>query len=320
MSPAVAVIIATRNRPDKIRAAIESVLASELADIEVVVVDQSDDDATEQASQSYLADSRFRYIASDTRGLSRARNVGFSHTTAPLVAITDDDCLVPPDWVGKITEPFAADPAVGLVFGSVVPLEPGKPGATPSIAFERPQTMSKANEAWKLGRGGLCLGASMAVRRTTYDRLGGFDQHLGAGSTFSAAEDNDLSWRCLLSGGRTHVTNAVEVVHDGHRTLDEVRALVNRDFFGVGGALAKYVRTRHPGAIGFLLAWAFKFGVVGPGRDVLARQRPRGFRRPYMMARGLYAGMRAPLNAEHLLFEPIQVAPASASPDDAPAA
>ncbi len=164
-----------------------------------------------------------------------------------------------------------------------------------------------------MGRSGLCLGASMAIRRTTFVQLGGFDQYLGAGSTFSSAEDNDFSWRCLLNGWSTHVTNAVEVVHDGHRDLDELRALVVRDFYGVGGAIAKYARTMKPGSVMFIAAWLTTFGIVGPVRDVFRGRRPRGFRRPYMMVRGMYGGFKTPLDKQHLLYEPKQREPITAS-------
>lgn len=311
MGPAVAIVIGTRNRPEKVVPAVAGVLASALDDLEVVLIDQSDGDETERAVAPFMSDPRFCYLHSDSRGVSRARNMGIDHTSAPLIVITDDDCLVPSDWASAMTRPFHDDPTVGVVFGSVVPLEPQKPGRTPQVMYPESRTVQSVNQAWWLGKTGLCLGASMAVRRTTFDQIGGFDPHLGPGATFSNLEDNDLSWRAMMNGWHTHLTNEVEVVHDGHRDLEELRELVIRDFFGVGAGMAKYVRTFHPGAWLFIGAWLVNFGIVGPARNVLRGQRPRGFRRPYQLLRGLRTGLVAPLDKVHLLFEPREREPIS---------
>jgi hypothetical protein len=40
----------------------------------------------------------------------------------------------------------------------------------------------------------------------------------------------------------------------------------------------------------------FRFGVTAPVKDLLNGRAPRGLRRPYMLARGLFDGLRAPLD------------------------
>src|SRR5438067_1168599 len=55
-------------------------------------------------------------------GVARARNAGFRATHAPIVAFTDDDCLVAPDWTGAVAGAFhAADRDVAFVTGRVLP-------------------------------------------------------------------------------------------------------------------------------------------------------------------------------------------------------
>ena len=65
-------------------------------------MDQSDDDATEQALAVYAGDRRFRYVRTSSRGASAARNVGVEQSTAPIIAFTDDDCRVSTDWLQQI--------------------------------------------------------------------------------------------------------------------------------------------------------------------------------------------------------------------------
>ena len=139
-----------------------------------------------------------------------------------------------------------------------------------------------------------------------YDELGGFDESLGSGGTFGAAEDSDLSWRGLLHGWSTAHIGSVTVMHDGFRDLEELRALVDRDFYGVGGALAKYLRAE-PWKVRSKRRCSSRGGPVGsgwssPAQDALHGRRPRGFRRPVMLVRGVVGGLRTPMERPDLLY------------------
>ena len=70
-TPRCAVVVSTRGRSDKIPPLVESILRNDERGIEVVLVDQSDDDATEQAVQQFGTDERFRYVRTDERGACR---------------------------------------------------------------------------------------------------------------------------------------------------------------------------------------------------------------------------------------------------------
>jgi len=91
--PLVSVVIATRNRPELVRKAVESALAQDYAgDLEVVLVyDQSEPDpnmAREELGRTV------RVIANDrTPGLAGARNTGVIASKGEWVAFCDDD-----DW------------------------------------------------------------------------------------------------------------------------------------------------------------------------------------------------------------------------------
>ena len=132
----------------------------------------------------------------------------------------------------------------------------------------------------------------------------GFDESMGPGAKFGAAEDNDLSWRGLLRGWWTFQNAEVCVVHDGFRPIEELKALVVRDFYGVGGAVAKYLRIGKWQIVWFLGSWVVRFGVILPARDLIAGQRPRGFRRPYMLLLGVRDGLRTPFRRADLTYQP----------------
>ena len=290
-------------RGAKVAALLESVRASDAKDFEIVVVDQSSDDETSEAVAPFLADLRFRYVHSEIPGASRARNLGMTLTTAPYIVITDDDCIVPRNWLATITRPFEEEPRVGVVFCSVQPVPAVGPGLTPSVVFKRNRILDSTTKAWISARKGLALGAGMAIRREMLKDVPGFDERLGPGAKFGAAEDNDFSWRGLLNGWWTFQSADISVLHDGFRPMEEVRSLLMRDFYGVGGASAKYLRSGKWPIVFFLGSWILRFGVIDPGRDLLSGRRPKGFRRPYMLLLGLCDGLRMPFNRADLTYQ-----------------
>jgi GT2 family glycosyltransferase len=268
----------------------------------MVIVDQSSSKATELAVAPYLADARIRYVHTPLAGASRARNLGVSLTTAPIIAITDDDCIVPKDWLSSMSRPFRDHADVGVVFCSVEPVPVTMPGHTPHIIFEQNRIVRTTMDVWKRSSRALSLGAGMAVRRKTFEAVSGFDELLGPGAKFGAVEDNDLSWRSLLCGWATFQCADVRVLHDGFRNLDELRSLVLRDMYGVGGTIAKYLRAGKWQIVWMLMDWLLRLGIILPARDLLGGHRPRGFRRPFIIMHGIVDGFRTPLNRPRLLY------------------
>src|SRR3954451_20720738 len=118
MPPLVSVVLATRNRPEAVPDALRFLLANVGVHFEVVVVDQSDDEVTRTALSTGAGDPRVRYLRSAGRGLASARNEGIAAARAELVAMTDDDCEVPPDWLASMVAALQSHPRVGVVFGN----------------------------------------------------------------------------------------------------------------------------------------------------------------------------------------------------------
>lgn len=293
--PRYAVIVATFNRGARIVPLVASILRSEVTDFELVIVDQSPHDETRRAIEPFLGDPRIRYVHSDIAGTSRARNRGFELTTAPIIAITDDDCIVPPNWLSQLAAPFEMHPEIGVVYCNVEPAPYKGQGHTPQIRFPETRLIRSLRDLRPSQP--LWMGAGMAIRRSILADVQGFDEMLGPGCAFSACEDNDIAWRGLVRGGWWICENAdATVIHDGFRTLEQLRAHGMRDFYGIGGTLAKYLRTGHLRVAVMAIPLLFRFGAVPLLKDLLNGRTPRGLRRPYMLARGFLHGLRAPLD------------------------
>ncbi|MDT8307421.1 MAG: glycosyltransferase family A protein, partial [Anaerolineae bacterium] len=188
--PAVSVVIATRNRGPSVVATIESVLASNHPRFEVIVIDQSTNDVTAAAVSNLLADPRLRYVHSDTVGYGRAHNLGLRIARAPIVAMTDDDCVVPPNWVETFERIFRSHPRVAVAYSNVLPAE-----HDPELGFVPAYVRSTDRLIRSLWRPPFTvgIGASMAVRRDAVRSLGGFDPALGPGGVFYSAGDRDIA-------------------------------------------------------------------------------------------------------------------------------
>ena len=100
----VSVVMSTRNRGESVIPAVSSVLRDQGCCWEVILVDQSTDDATERAlaAAGLLDDPRLVYRRTSKTGVSRGRNEGIALARGEIVAITDDDCVVPDRLGGRV--------------------------------------------------------------------------------------------------------------------------------------------------------------------------------------------------------------------------
>ena len=292
---AVCVGICTRNRGDAIVSTLESVIAAAdtvPSSIEILVVDQSANEETRRAVREFVERGEVRYISTNTVGLSRARNLLLAETDADLVLFTDDDCMVAPDWITATVAEFGEDRTIAVVFGDVEAAPGGVGSITPVSIAPSPYVVTSLR-AWKAVDGiGIGIGASMAVDRDVALSVGGFDPLLGAGGRFHSGEDTDFAVRVLLDGHAIRRSTKVRVLHAGHRTSDEFRALTRHAMFGVGCALSKAIR-RSPGSGSLLVARIVTSSVLSPGLSDLAhRRRPRVLGRGLFLLRGLVGGLQ----------------------------
>jgi hypothetical protein len=87
--PLVSVIITTYNRRTYLRPAVESVLAQDYPEKEVIVVDDGSDDGTDDEARTLPV----RYVWKENGGISSARNLGISLAKGEFIAFLDVDDL-----------------------------------------------------------------------------------------------------------------------------------------------------------------------------------------------------------------------------------
>ncbi len=89
-SPAVSVVISTYNRSSLLPQAIQSVLAQDFPDFELIIIDDGSTDETHQVVTTY-SDPRIHYFYQSNAGLAAGRNAGIRESHAQYIAFLDDD-------------------------------------------------------------------------------------------------------------------------------------------------------------------------------------------------------------------------------------
>ena len=137
----------------------------------------------------------------------------------------------------------------------------------------------------------------MAVRRDWIDRLGGWDERLGAGAPrFGAAEDMDFNYRLLRGGGSAFVTPTVRSFHMQWRPPCELPALYRRYMVGW---CAFAIKTARDGDVAGGL-WLWSHGLRDTSRMLASAVRRRSRLRARVGAaklRGLGEGTAEALSA-----------------------
>lgn len=292
------VVIATRDRGAAVRRTVEGLLASDISDVEINIVDQSLDASTLEAIKSYLRPPIVNYFPSRTRGLAAARNLGIQNAHSEFIAFTDDDCNVSGNWLRELRLAFEVDRRIGIVFGNVVAAS-HDPSVSFIPAYERRGTVLATSLATKHRVEG--IGACMAVRRSLWLKLGGFDPMLGAGSVFRSAEELDFVLRALGSGHAVYETDRAVVVHSGLRHLAGKSALAYDYCFGIGAAYMKHLKCGHLSVLQALVPLAYRWllgaPVVSYGTPPDRSVRLRGF------LSGARAGAFTPVHRRALLYK-----------------
>lgn len=297
----VSVVIPTRGRPDLIGQSVKAVLANDHPDFDVVIVDQSDDDATGRIVRALAdADPRLRYLHTAPPGLSRAYNVGACSVSAPILAFTDDDCVARPDWITTIAAAFAAEPDAELLYGRVaLPASLAlAPGEVPVLPIARAERLDSRRGFRIYG-----MGANFALRRQLLARIGGFDEILGGGGPLRSSQDFDLQYRAYLSGAVVLLRPEVSVDHYGLRSRSQWPATLRAYGIGDGAFYMKHVRCGDARA-GAMLAGRLARTAARQLRHIVDRRRPSQASYLAAILEGVRESMRYPIDRALRLYLP----------------
>lgn len=232
LNPKVSVVVPTRNSERTIDACLTSLLKNQSVH-EIIIVDDSNDATREKVSKYPV-----RLIHAPGKNKSEARNLGVTCATGDVIALTDDDCVVPEGWVEKGCNHFS-NASVGAV---------GGPNLTPEDSTSRERCAGMALSSW-FGTGpsvrrysivndeaqfrevdeSKLISCNLFLRKTALEAVGLFDPGQ------IPCEENELLHRMKQSGFKLVYVSSLYVWHKRrHVFLPFVRQIYS---YGKGRAL-----------------------------------------------------------------------------------
>ncbi|MFD8635499.1 MULTISPECIES: glycosyltransferase family 2 protein [unclassified Streptomyces] len=182
-----AVIITMGNRPDDLKALLDSVARQEGDPVEVVVVGQG-------VKVTDLPEGVRTVDLPENLGIPGGRNVGIEafgpggSDVDVLLFLDDDGLLERTDTAELCRQAFAEDPGLGIVSFRIADPETG-------ITQRRHVPRLRASDPMRSSRVTTFLGGANAVRTKVFEQVGALPAEF-----FYAHEETDLAWRALDAG------------------------------------------------------------------------------------------------------------------------
>jgi glycosyltransferase involved in cell wall biosynthesis len=232
--PAVSAIITTRNRPELLARAVESVKHQTFKDIEIIVVDDASDNGPDPQASSD-PDIRYIYIPKEeSKGGNYARNVGIRSSNGDFLAFLDDDDF----WIASKTEKQLMElkEKNGCFVYCRKVVEFIKDGKTHYYCL-KPSQLDQGDMSHRVFYTAYCLTSMIMVSRETLFRIGLFDENLSfwqdhelfirlaQATPFLYIDEplcvyrKDLTDSLRLSNRFRKWKESVNIVHKKHRTL-----------------------------------------------------------------------------------------------------
>ena len=185
--PTISLIIPAYNEEDYLPACLDAVMANVAGKaFEIVVVDNNSTDGTKAVVERYPA---VTYVFEAEKGITRARQRGFTASKGDILAYVDADTHPPAGWIEQIWEQFGKDPKLACLSG-------------PYSFYDLSGFRNKVSSGWFVAArplyaitGYLMVGGNFAIRRDALTRMGGFDETIEF-----YGEDVDIGKRAKQQG------------------------------------------------------------------------------------------------------------------------
>jgi glycosyltransferase involved in cell wall biosynthesis len=207
------VVIPTYHRERELIEAVRSVLAEDIPDTEVLVIDDSPTHSARDAVRT-IDDTRVTYSVMPTPSHGKpalVRNFGIRQARGDIVYFLDDDDRVSPGGLSALVEALESRPRVGVAFGRVAPFGPDsveRDDFARHFEWAGTTALRFRNSSWLTSgvimfRGTLIINSCCIIRRDLALRLGGYD------ASIPVYEDVEFFTRAIRRGGHVFVDRRV---------------------------------------------------------------------------------------------------------------
>lgn len=228
-------IIGTLNRSHELKYCIESLLAQDYQDFEIIIVDQSDNDKTEDLTKVFNS-KQIKYYRVGFHGLSKARNYALERCSGDFVCLTDDDAYYSKDYLSALKKHFEDNPnsiISGYMWNAVENID--------FIDYSKLK-IDRSLSTRQIIRN--CPSPAITFPKKIVDEIGMFDEDFGVGAKYGAGEETDFLLRAFWHGYNTIYYRDIKVDHPHKDALifkdesSEERKVYNYSF-GIGAMYRK---------------------------------------------------------------------------------
>src|SRR3989338_4858676 len=124
--PKYSIIIPTYNRAKFLPKTLDSVVSQTLSchKYEILIIDDGSTDNTREKVAEFMkqySDYDIKYFYQKNAGPAKARNLGIKESKGEIIFFTDDDCIVPHNWMATLLDGYRRYPDVVGVGGWHIP-------------------------------------------------------------------------------------------------------------------------------------------------------------------------------------------------------
>lgn len=180
----VSVVVPTYNRVSLLKKTIKSLFEQTYPanKYEIIVCDDNSKDNTEEMIQNIIKETshnlKYIKIESDIKGPAKVRNAGILNSSGSIIGFTDDDCVVPNNWIELAVECFKENEGICGLSGTVI-----TPGNCKRDKFKIPHRVTVLHED------GSYVTSNIFYKKEVLLNAGCFDVEM------RYLEDIELGWR-----------------------------------------------------------------------------------------------------------------------------
>ena len=199
-------ICATKGRTQDLERLMESLCNQICSNWELILIDQNEDDLISGIIARHNSQFSINHIKVPVSSLAKCRNIGLQNVRGQWVGFPDDDCWVPPNFIGDLINTINGNKTFdGLFVNWQDPMQ-----SPPKNMFEFENGMMHFNEGFRLVSS-IC----MYFNYSKIKAINGFNEKFGLGkdTIVKAGEDQELLLRMLSNNMKIMKHQGLTIYH-----------------------------------------------------------------------------------------------------------
>lgn len=190
----------------EIEPSVQSALANNFD--EIFIIDQNNNSDFKNLNGTTL-------LHFPNKSISAARNFAAANAKSDWLIFLDDDAVLSLSYRKNFDSFIKSHQDSAIIGGRILTKE------DPLRGYSKRQNIQTQKIGFLTSKS--IMGGNVAVQKTAFDAVGGFDEQFGIGSTYPSSEDTDLVWKCYFSNMSIYFCRELEVTHPSPSNLSSAK-------------------------------------------------------------------------------------------------